>query len=455
MSELDLNPARGSVQPQRTAPFIDRDALVELYLQNRRTTQWLFDLLHPDAYYERPIALRQPVVFYEGHLAGFAVNILLKGALGRAGIDESLELLFARGIDPDSPQDVTQQSWPSREVVSDYVTAATDAVVDALRHEDFGSVTDPENRRLMAAWTIVEHDPMHHETLLYMWHQLDPALKRRPAELRPSPSEPGSLGNTTVDVPHGLATLGADRRELRFGWDNEFPSEQVAVPSFQIDRYNVTNGDFLKFVEAGGYQNSALWTDSEWRWLNDSEKRHPTFWVDRGGQWYWRGMFEEVPLPSTWPVWVSQAEATAYARWSGRRLPTEAEFHRAAFGTPEGGENLFPWGNARPEPRHGNFDLQRLDPVPVGSYPDGVSAWGIHDLIGNGWEWTSTIFAPFKGFAPMITYPVYSTDFFDDMHFVLKGASPATSVLHIRRSFRNWFRPNYPYVYAGFRTVAM
>jgi formylglycine-generating enzyme required for sulfatase activity len=152
-------------------------------------------------------------------------------------------------------------------------------------------------------------------------------------------------------------------------------------------------------------------------------------------------------------VYVSQAEASAYAQWKKRRLLTEAEFHRAAYATPTGEERRQPWGEAQPVAARGHFDFAGFDPVPVGSFPSGASAWGVHDLVGNGWEWTSTVFGPFDGFAPMASYPEYSADFFDGRHFVMKGASPATARELIRRSFRNWFRGNYPYVYAKFRTA--
>jgi formylglycine-generating enzyme required for sulfatase activity len=147
-------------------------------------------------------------------------------------------------------------------------------------------------------------------------------------------------------------------------------------------------------------------------------------------------MFEQFPLPPHWPVYVSHAEAAAYARWKGRRLMTEPEFHRAAEG-------------ATP----GHVDFAGFDPVPVGSYPHTVSRHGVHDLIGNGWEWTATVFGPFAGFEPMRSYPDYSADFFDGRHYVMKGGSPATAIELTRASFRNWFRGNYPYVYAKFRTV--
>jgi len=167
-----------------------------------------------------------------------------------------------------------------------------------------------------------------------------------------------------------------------------------------------------------------------------------------------RGMFDERPLPLAWPAYVSHAEATAYARWKGRRLPTEAEFHRAAYGTPAGEEREYPWGAEEPAARHGNFDLRRWDPTPVGAYPECDSASGVSELVGNGWEWTSSVFGPLPGFRAFEFYPGYSANFFDGHHYVMKGGSSRTAACMLRRTFRNWFQPHYPYVYAKFRTVA-
>jgi formylglycine-generating enzyme required for sulfatase activity len=166
-------------------------------------------------------------------------------------------------------------------------------------------------------------------------------------------------------------------------------------------------------------------------------------------------MWDLIPLPMAWPAYVTHAEASAFVRWKGNgaRLPTEAEFHRAADGAPDGRERPHPWGDAPPDATRGNFDFASDDPMPVGSFPLGRCAWGVEDLVGNGWEWTSTPFAPFEGFEPMASYPQYSADFFDGKHWVMKGASPATSKELVRASFRNWFRGTYPYVYAKFRTV--
>ena len=137
----------------------------------------------------------------------------------------------------------------------------------------------------------------------------------------------------------------------------------------------------------------------------------------------------------------------------GGALPSEAQFHRAAYGTPSGEERAYPWGNGTPDPRRGNFNFDRWDPVDVMATPFGDSAFGVAQLVGNGWEWTSTAFQPFPGFQPYDCYPGYSADFFDGHHMVLKGGSPRTAAVFLRRSFRNWFRPNYPYVYATFRCL--
>jgi len=286
--------------------------------------------------------------------------------------------------------------------------------------------------------------------LFYMWHRLPLAQKRRPADYRPAVD--GRIPEQEwVDVPEGTATLGVDRDAIAFGWDNEFGARREHVPAFSVERYDVTNAAFLEFVEAGGYDEPRWWTPEDWAWRSRENLTHPLFWERDGDDWYWRGMFECIPLPPSWPVYVSQAEAAADARWRGPRRPTEAEFQRAAYGGPDGQERPFPWGDAPADASRGVFDFVSWDPHPAGSHPGGRSAWGVDDLLGNGWEWTSTIFAPFPGFRPMASYPQYSADFFDQQHYVMKGASPATARELLRPSFRNWFRPRYPYVYAAFR----
>jgi len=386
---------------------IDREAALSWYSRNRGRSRALFDMLPEDVYYERPIDLRHPVVFYDGHLPGFSFNTLVKKALGGPSIDARLEALFARGIDPhDSQAGASAASWPERDAVRAFVAEADARVIDTLANKPVG----PE-----PVFTILEHEAMHQETLLYMWHRLPFDQKRRPAGYAPVTGG-APPAQEWIDIPAGRARLGVDTAAVPFAWDNEMPSYEVDVPAFAIQKHDVTNAQYLDYVGAGAPA--------------------PLFWEKVDGRWYWRGMFELIPLPLAWPVYVSQAEAVAYAQWRGWRLPTEAEYQRAAV-------------DALP----GVCDFSSWDPEPAGSRPETRSRYGVEDLVGNGWEWTSTPFAPFPGFRPSVSYPEYSADFFDGEHFVMKGASPATARELIRPSFRNWFRPRYPYVYATFRCV--
>jgi ergothioneine biosynthesis protein EgtB len=439
---------------------LDRTTLVEQYRRTRARSRALFDLVSPDAYYSQPIALRHPLVFYEGHLPGFSFNTLVKKGLGRPGIDARLETLFARGIDPHEGAGGNAGTggsggfgaWPSRDVVHQFAEAADRQVIDALLHADVDQPGHALLDRGEAVFTILEHEAMHQETLLYMWHRLPFSQKRKPADYAPRVA-----GNAPrvdrIHIPPGAATLGVEPRAIAFAWDNESPALVADVGSFTVERHDVTNEQFLEFVAAGGYRDPEWWRPEDWTWVQREAVAHPLFWErPDGDQWYWRGMFELIPLPLAWPVYVSQAEASAYTAWSGARLMTEAEFQRAAYGSPDG-ERMHPWGSEPPSPERGVFDFSSWDPEPAGSHPHGASAWGVEDLVGNGWEWTSTPFAPFPGFQAMASYPEYSADFFDGEHFVMKGASPATARELLRPTFRNWFRARYPYVYATFRCV--
>jgi ergothioneine biosynthesis protein EgtB len=299
----------------------------------------------------------------------------------------------------------------------------------------------------------IEHRLMHAETLAYMLHRLPTDRKiRGPIAARPGkPRHKSRL----VEIPGGQVTLGLSHvTGDEFGWDNELDAHTVDVAGFAIESGNVTNQDFLRFIQAGGYENPALWSKEAWAWKEKEGVEHPAFWKRDGNLWMYRAMFGEIRLPLDWPVYVSHAEAAAYAKWLGRALPSEEQFHRAAYGTRDGRtERAYPWGEDAPSARRGNFDFQQWDPAPAGAYPDGASAFGVEDLVGNGWEWTRTKFAPFSGFAAMPFYPGYSANFFDGKHYVMKGGSPRTAACMLRRSFRNWFQPHYPYVYATFRCV--
>jgi ergothioneine biosynthesis protein EgtB len=436
-----------------TEAATSRAMFEDWYTRNRARSRSLFDLLTDEAYYERPIALRHPIVFYEGHLPAFTFNTLIKRALGRPSIDPDLERLFARGIDPHEQSATADPAalWPSRQRVLAFAAEVDRQVSGVLATEELNRPGHPLLDRAEAAFSVLEHEAMHQETLLYMWHRLPLSRKRRPADYRPVTAGTPPAQEWR-DVPAGAATLGVDRHATPFGWDNEFPARVEAVDTFAIDRHDVTNDAFLEFVEAGGYRDSRWWMPEDWTWVLRERLEHPLFWDRDGANWRWRGMFESFPLPAAWPAYVSFAEASAYARWRGARLATEAEFQRAAFGSPDG-ERARPWPDASTASEVGNFDFSSWEPEPVGTHPRGASAWGVEDLVGNGWEWTCTPFAPFPGFRPMASYPEYSADFFDGEHFVMKGASPATARELVRPTFRNWFRARYPYVYATFRCV--
>lgn len=436
-----------------TAVRIRHDLHTRL-LDARLQTDTLFGLVRDDAFYDRPIAARHRIIFYLGHLEAFDWNLLAQRAFGLRSFHAAFDQLFAFGIDPVGgglPMD-TPSDWPARPEVERYrnrVREQLDVAIErALERPDEG-----HPHLIQMLHVAIEHRLMHAETFAYMLHRL-PLERKISSPGKVAWKSPQAKSRLT-DIPAGRATLGMSNSSAQeFGWDNEFAPHDVYVPVFAIDSHNVTNHDFLRFLQAGGYQDRSLWSPEAWAWRTRENIEHPLFWRRDGNLWVYRAMFGELRLPLEWPVYVSHAEATAYANWLGRKLPTEAQFHRAAYGTPnDETERSYPWGEEQPNEHHGNFDFRSWDPSPVGSHPAGASAFGVHDLVGNGWEWTRTEFAPFPGFTTMPFYPGYSANFFDGQHYVAKGGSPRTAACMLRRSFRNWFQPHYPYVYATFRCV--
>ena len=396
-------------------------SLVHALADARARNDALFAMVRPDSLYERPVPERHRLVFYLGHLDAFDWNQIGRGALGLQPFHAAFDRLFAFGIDPPMEQLPGDQAsdWPPVEEVRGYNKRVRRALDEVL--------ADAPEQMLHVA---VEHRLMHAETFAYILHNMPPERKTvQPALGMPAGAAPV---HAMIGIPEGTATLGHNRED-GFGWDNECDVSMVQVPAFAIGKYKTTNCQYLQFVRDGGAP--------------------PHFWTKRDGQWFWRTMSGTVPLPLDWPVYVTWTQALAYAQWAGKTLPTEAQFHRAAYGTPTGEERPYPWGSEPPDERHGNFDFRRWDPFSVTASPLGDSAFGVSQLVGNGWEWTSTVFRPFAGFQPFPFYPGYSEPFFDGGHYVLKGASPRTAARLLRRSCRNWFRPNYPYVYAAFRCV--
>jgi gamma-glutamyl hercynylcysteine S-oxide synthase len=430
-----------------------RHELFERLAEGRSRTDELFEVVKPEFLYERPIPERHRIIFYLGHLEAFDWNLLRERLLGREAFHPEFDRLFAFGIDPvggglpsDQPSD-----WPSLDQVRAYQRRIRETLDVGVEKVLSASSSDEHQSATQLLNVAIEHRLMHAETFTYMLHQMPLDRKRRNPHLAPAPA--AQVRPTMVEIPEGSATLGLSRSANRFGWDNEYESHVVEVPAFTIDQYKVTNGQFLEFMDAGGYERRDLWTEADWNWIQERNISFPGFWRRMDDRWFLTTMFDNIPLALDWPVYVSHAEAGAYARWGGKSLPTEAQWHRAAYGTRKGFERPYPWGTELPNPKLGNFDFQNWDPVSVTTFSQRQSGFGVADLLGNGWEWTSTLFGPFPGFERFPFYPGYSADFFDGKHYVMKGGSPRTSACMLRRSFRNWFQPHYPYVYAGFRCV--
>jgi formylglycine-generating enzyme required for sulfatase activity len=381
----------------------------ELHLARKRTDE-LFQVVRADSLYERPIPERHRIVFYLGHLEAFDWNLIAGRVLGLPAFHPSFDRLFAFGIDPPEgqlPSD-TPEDWPDVEEIRSYNQRVRDAIDSALQ-------SVPEEY----VHAAIEHRLMHAETLAYIFHQLPYERKIPMGPILPGGAAVGSPSlephsGVSIEIPSGVAELGRAPQE-GFGWDNEYEPQSVSVPAFAIGKYKVTNGDYLMFVRQGGAT--------------------PFFWTERRGQWFYRGMFAETPVPLDHPVYVTKCQAEEYARWRGAGLPTEAQFQLAAAGR---------------MPSQ-NVDFRYWDPISVTADDD--SEGGPAQLTGNGWEWTSTLFGSFPGFQPKPYYTNYSAPFFDGAHYVLKGGSPRTAARLLRPSFRNWFRPSYPYIYATFRLM--
>ena len=431
-----------------------RHEFLQRMTQARSETDKLFELVKSNSLYARPIPERHRIVFYIGHLEAFDWNLLRERVVDARIFHPDFDRLFAFGIDPvggglpsDQPGD-----WPTIPEVQKYVSRVRQTLDDRLATV---SPSDHAGDGFSASTLLnvaIEHRLMHAETLAYMLHQLPLDAKIRQG--RKPELVAASITPRMVEIPAGRATMGLLRASGNFGWDNEFDEHSLEVPAFAIDKYKITNGQFLEFMAGGGYDHRDHWTDADWNWKMKQNITHPAFWRRENGQWFLRTMFDELPLPPDWPVYVSHAEASAYSRWADKQLPTEAQWHRAAYGTQDERENPYPRGSAAPGDKLGNFNFERWDPTPVGTFPQAQSAFGVADLLGNGWEWTSTLFAPFQGFEPFPFYRGYSADFFDDKHYVMKGGSPRTAACMLRRSFRNWFQPHYQYAYSGFRCVS-
>src|ERR1700693_600510 len=321
----------------RAAVVVEPTLLARLE-EARSRTDSLFNLLPPNSFYDRPIPERHRLIFYLGHLEAFDQS-LLSGPLGLKSPDTTLDKLFAFGIDPVGgglPTDVPSD-WPNIGVVEAYKRGVRERLDAKLQDRGGWSAQEPALIDGTLLQVAIEHRLMHAETLAYLLHNL-PVDRKTPQPLPSADTSPSPERRQAL-IPTGSATLGqAKGTDGAFGWDNEFGTEEISVPSFSIDVFPVTNGEYLKFVQSGGYEDSKHWTPEDWDWKTQQRLEHPFFWSrkadpncssasasDASTQWNYRAMFGTMPLPESWPVYVSHAEASAFARWSGKKLPTEAE----------------------------------------------------------------------------------------------------------------------------------
>ena len=378
------------------------------------------------------LAIVNPILWEVGHLGWFQEYWTQRRALSAASLLQQGDALY------DSALVAHDTRWdlpllPRPEVLR-YLEAVLDRALAA----------EPGYFHALA----LAHEDMHGEALLYTRQTLG-----YPAPLLPhaAAAEAGPLPGD-VEVPGCTFQLGA-RPGAPFVFDNEKWAHPVTVASFRIARAPVTNEALLEFVEAGGYGDERFWSPEGWRWRAAAGAGHPVYWRrGEGGRWFERRFDAEVPLPPHRPaIHVCWHEAEAFCRWAGRRLPTEAEWELAAS-TPQ--KRAFPWGDAPPDAWRANLDAAAGWTVDVAALPEGDSAYGCRQLIGNVWEWTASDFQPYPGFV-VDPYKEYSAPWFSSPHKVLRGGCWATRARLLRNTWRNFYPPDRRDVLAGFRTCAV
>ncbi len=406
------------------------------------TTLRLVGGLGPEQWIGRYLPIVNPPLWETGHVAWFLERWVLRRPDGSDSLMERADPLY------DSMRVAHAARWflklPDPQRTLDYLARVTNAVLQKL---DVGRIAEPED--LYYVELSLYHQDMHNEAFRYTWQTLGYrdglAGADGPVEL---PGEAGAAGDATI--PEGEILLGASRAD-GFVFDNEKWQHRVRVPAFSIARRAVTNAEFLAFVEDGGYRRKELWDETGWRWREEAGRTRPVAWRRRE-RWERRSFERWVELEPALPaVHVNAWEAQAYCRWAGRRLPSEAEWERAAATAPgEAEKRRYPWGEQAPDAGRANLGGAQL--APAGGCADGDSAWGCRQMLGNVWEWTSTTFEPFPGFA-VDPYEDYSRPWFGS-HRVLRGGSFATPARLARNGFRNFYTPERSDVFCGFRTCA-
>lgn len=454
MTALDPRPAHQSDSATALTAPADEDALKqlvadELERSRARSKDLTTAVLDDGELMAQHSRLMSPLVWDLAHVGNYEELWLLREAAGIEAMRPEIDDLYDAFEHPRSERPSLPLLPPDE--ASSYVDLVRRKVLDSL--EDVRFTRDsPLLDQASVYRMVVQHEHQHDETMLST-HQ----LRRGAAVLHDEPAEPlvpvtSSPLPAEVLVPAGPFLYGTDSDP--WALDNERPQHAVDVPAFWIGTTCVTNAEYRAFVEAGGYDDERWWSAGGWRWRCESGKRTPAFWVRDGAGWARRRFGRVEPLPDAEPVQhVCWFEADAYARWAGRRLPTEAEWEKAASWDPvTRTKRRYPWGEDDADTRHANLGQHRLGPTPVGSHPDGAAPCGALGMLGDVWEWTSSDFVPFPGFCAF-PYPEYSEVFFGEDYKVLRGGSWATDPVVARTTFRNWDYPIRRQVFAGFRTA--
>jgi iron(II)-dependent oxidoreductase len=426
-----------------------RAEIAQLLTEARANTFQMFNLAREEDLGRSPGYGFRPIIWHLAHVGVFEAYWILQKVCGEDAPDERYERLF----DPIRTPREQSKDLPSRREMEAYLARVRKRVLQALGEISFDA-SDPLLRDAYVFDLVLEHEYQHQETLAYLLRLLAPDKKARPFTSR-APAAPGDASplRDMVTVPAGSFTMGSCWDS--FAYDNELPAQTVFVPSFKIDRRLTTNAEYARFVAEGGYERREWWSDEGWAWREREDWTAPLYWSRDGKGWTLRRMFDEVLLPPDHPVTgVSWYEAEAYARFAGKRLPTEAEWEKAAsWDEARGVKRRFSWGDTAPTPALCNFDNQFWDTTPVGAFAEGASFYGCLDMTGNVWEWTSDAFQGYPGFVAF-PYPEYSETWFDGDHRVLKGGSWATRAPLLRTSFRNFFRRHFRIAFAGIRCAA-
>lgn len=428
-----------------TDPEILRERAASALLAARDRTRLLTTCVeHPDLVAQHS-PLMSPLVWDLAHIGNQEEQWLLRTVGGREALRPDIDSVYDAFEHPRAERPSLPLLPPDE--AHGYVAEVRGRVLDVLERTPLhgGPLLDAG----FAFGMIAQHEQQHDETML-ITHQ----LRRGPAVLTAPepPPAPDDLPPSEVLVPGGPFTMGTSAEP--WALDNERPAHHRLVPAFLIDTTPVSNGAYQRFIEDGGYQEPRWWAAEGWAQVQQHKLRAPLFWKRDGGQWLRRRFGVTEPVPPDEPVLhVSWYEADAYARWAGRRLPTEAEWEKAArFDPATGRSTRYPWGDEDPTPERANLGQRHLRPAAVGSYPQGASPLGVRQLIGDVWEWTASDFLPYPGFAAF-PYREYSEVFFGDGHKVLRGGSFAVDPVACRGTFRNWDLPVRRQIFSGFRTA--